>query len=256
MDLLDGGQYLNTIFLMLAIISLIMSFVFYKKSIKEKKLVFLSRSFNLLNNSLSSLPELKIEYNNQLVKQLTLTKISIWNSGKETINESDVANGDYLKISASSEVIFYSSNIDFANRKINELKIFSNENEIKIGFDFLDYSDGGIIDIYHNGKETTEFKVSGTIKGGVPISYGKISEYKITNSIGHFLLPSYWSAKFEELSKLDKFICTMLLPVGLIIMFIFMPLEGILQKFRTNIPLEYNLSGVSIKELHDNKNET
>ena len=81
-DWLTSNPYLNLIFFLLSIISILLTIFFYYKSKKTKEPRYLYKSFSLIENSLSALDGLEIIYNKEKIDTLTLTKFAIWNNGK------------------------------------------------------------------------------------------------------------------------------------------------------------------------------
>src|SRR5688572_6382101 len=112
-QLFDNTPWLNFIFLLLSVISIILAFYFYKKAQREKRPVFARRTTRLVQPYLSSLKSLNIQYQGQDVKTLSLTKFSFWNAGKDPIRKEDIAPGDPLFIQASTNIIFYDVEIDY-----------------------------------------------------------------------------------------------------------------------------------------------
>lgn len=165
---LTGSPSLNLLFLALAIISLFVSFIFYIKGKREKIPVYLAKTFPLVKDNLASVDGLGIFYNGTPIRSLYLTRIAFWNKGKETIHGSDIAASDPLAIISKESNKFLGAKISFARRTSNEITISAEDSKILILFDFLDVSDGVIVDLYH----TTPAKISvtGTIKGGNIIS--------------------------------------------------------------------------------------
>jgi hypothetical protein len=144
-------------------------------SIKVKRLSYSVRSFRIVNPNEIDLPNLKITYDHQDIKQLTLTGIAIWNSGNETIRyQSDV---DVIKICFNDgEKIL---NIDVLDKPTSELKCLKNcETEVLIEFNFLKPNQGATIQIVHTGNLHHSLKFDIQLINGEfrKISYSKSRE--------------------------------------------------------------------------------
>jgi len=109
---------------------------------------------------------LDIKFQNQKVKNLTVSKIVIWNSGDITINKTDIVAKDNLRIAASSNVSILDSSIIQSNEDSNNFSIRTvSANELEINFDYIDSSQGCVIQIIHDGSRTTDIELKGKIKG-------------------------------------------------------------------------------------------
>jgi hypothetical protein len=97
-NFLSANPWLNLLFLVLAVLSIIISVVLFLRSRKEKILVYATSSFNLIHNSVARIPGLYVKYEDNNIDNLTLTKIAIWNKGKGTINNTDIAPTDKVSI--------------------------------------------------------------------------------------------------------------------------------------------------------------
>lgn len=245
-EIFNGGPILNILFFCIAIISLILSFIFYLKSKREKKLTYLTKSFGLIQDSISSIDNLSIKYKDEDVKFLTLTKVSVWNAGKKTIKRDDIAKYDTLRVRLQDGCKVYSANLSEIGRDTNEISIETENNIVSIAFSYLDYGDGAIFEIYHSGKPSDKIEIVGTIIGGLEISLAKEGEFsRIVRPVGNFLFSSYWNAEFSSLGRVDKILCAALTPLAFVIIMLLMPFEIIIDKFAIGIPKKYMLSELS-----------
>lgn len=164
---INKTPYLNLIFLALALMGIILSFVFYYKSIKHKNFSYNLRNFIIIRNKIAVTPELEIFYKKNLIQSLMLTKISFWCSGNLVIDKSDIAEVDPIGIEFSNEISVFDVKIEYQNSFSNNFSVeFIKEKKfIKISFDYMQKNDGVILNIYHNGTSSTHFKVRGSIKG-------------------------------------------------------------------------------------------
>jgi|26BtaG_2_1085354.scaffolds.fasta_scaffold13339_2 uncharacterized membrane protein YccF (DUF307 family) len=125
---LDGGILTNLVFLILAVVSVLISIILYIKSKKEKELVFIAKSFELIENATSSIDNLTIKYGNENVEALTLTKLSLWNNGKATIDAKDVVDSDKLRVELPESIKIYSAVIEMTVKKYNCIKLYIEDN--------------------------------------------------------------------------------------------------------------------------------
>jgi hypothetical protein len=177
LEFFSGNPWLNIIFLFLAVISIFLTFVFYYKSLRLKKPVYSSQTNRLINRNLSTLKNIEIKYIGEIVENLSVTKIAIWNSGKESIKKSDIASTDPLIIVAKKGLLIYDYDI-VIQKEVNNISLLkSNENTIKLDFEFLDFNDGIVFNIYHSGKESNDIEIKGTVIGANKITKGVKKEF-------------------------------------------------------------------------------
>ncbi|AQT61306.1 hypothetical protein [Cellvibrio sp. PSBB023] len=238
-DLLDGGPILNFLFLIIALLSLIFTFIFYTKTKRERKLVYIYKNSPLIKNSLSSINGLSIQYMNKDIDTLTLTRFSIWNQGKETIHNGDIAKSDPLVIKFIDEGIIYSAAILKINNSTNQISIELIDNKIYINFEYLGFGDGLAIDIYHGVKSDRKISVCGTVKGGEKITNAESTHYELTDKVLSFLFPSYWDKEFNEFGFIDKTFIIILLPLAIVIAITLMSVNWVIKGFGMNKPPFY-----------------
>jgi len=165
----EGNPMLNFISFLIGVIGIILAFIFYYKSLREKKPTFNMITFGLIDNKLSTINNLEIKYNANLVKNLSLTKVAFWNSGKESIRKSDIATNDQLRIVAKNVIIYGFEIIIYS--EVNEIiTTLINEELINISFEFLNQNDGIVLNIYHSGNKNEDLKLEGTFIGSKKLS--------------------------------------------------------------------------------------
>ena len=136
-----------------------------RKEYKEKKIFVSILSNELIKNKQSDLDGLSILYGGKTVENLTVTKLTFWNSSIPTINNSDLIPNAPFTISLKNGIILDVSVLK-GDSSSNLIKaIYLNEHTVKISFEYLDRKEGGIIQIIHTGTEDS-FDVSKQIKGG------------------------------------------------------------------------------------------
>jgi hypothetical protein len=173
----NGDPWLNFLFFLLALAGIALAIIFYYKSQKEKKLVFSTQTFSLVRESLATIKNVEIKYNGSMVRNLSLTKFAVWNSGKEPIKNSDIASTDPLIILSSQKSIIYDYEISY-HQEVNNIQIKRiDEKSINILFEYFDFNDGIVLSIYHSGHMSDDLIIQGTIIGGKKISAGIKKDY-------------------------------------------------------------------------------
>ena len=153
-----------------SILSLFLGFTIFFPP--EKRPFYSVKSFNLINNSSSNIENLDIKYklcnsdqeNTECelknIESLTITKIFLWNGGRRSIDKADIDDG-YIKILASEDNIILEAKIIHSSNDRNDLSLNSENNTIN--FDFLDSSNGGVIEVIHTGLSDENISLDGYI---------------------------------------------------------------------------------------------
>lgn len=196
-DFLQNTPYLNIIFLLLALFGIILSIVFYLKSLRTKRPVYLIKSFNIIDNKQSNIEKLDISYDNMKVENLTFSKISFWNRGSEYIDKKDLTTIDPLRIEIDTKYNILDSKLSFIKKEPNNISIdlSKDKKSIFINFDYIAKNEGFIISLYHTGLSSENLKIYGAIKGVNKILPGEPKE--------NFIQDTYLSFFDKHLDKIN-----------------------------------------------------
>lgn len=166
-------------------ISVFLSILLYFKAIRIKKPVFISNTNIIIGSNITKLKNIEIKYSGSIINNLYVTKIAIWNSGKEPIRTSDIASSDPIIILAKENVIIYDYEVVY-QKEVNKIVLTKNEEKyISVSFEFLNFNDGFVVKVYHKGEFIEEYDgkvnedivVKGTIIGTKKILKGIDKEY-------------------------------------------------------------------------------
>lgn len=176
-DYLNNNPWLNVIFLALALLSIIVSIILYIKSKKSRIPTYSVRSVNLIKENIKKIKSVEILYEGKKVENLTITKLALWNAGKETIDSKDVAQVNPIKIILKNGAKILDSEIIFQKNPSNNftINIDRTTNEIHVIFDYFDLEEGVIIQMYHTGISSADIEITGTIKATNSIQRKRIS---------------------------------------------------------------------------------
>lgn len=105
-ELFNSNPLLNAISLFLAILGIIFSAFFYLKSKKIRMPIYVLRTVNLVRENVQKIDTVNILYSGNKVNNLSITKMAFWNDGKETINNSDVAQNNPIRLTIDKDCIF------------------------------------------------------------------------------------------------------------------------------------------------------
>jgi hypothetical protein len=237
-----GHSWLNVVFFIISIISIVLAVIFYYKSLREKKPVFAKQTINLIKSNLTSFSKLQINYDGRKVDKLTLTKLSLWNSGKATIYKNDITTVDPLLIKTNGQNIIYDFEIASSN-PANEIVITKiDDYTLSVSFTFLDFHNGVLLNIYHNGTKSDDVSIQGTLIGAKTLISG-IKRNFFINRIDIITAPvNYLYNKNNIILKALGLILMLLeIPIIFPLMLIVIPLDSIYEKLYKSAPNKYYL---------------
>jgi hypothetical protein len=173
------------------------------KSARKRKIPsYKVNSINVISGN-HLMDNLQVTFKDAEIKSLTVSKVAIWNSGRETINASDIPEADPIHISPnlSDDAInqiyqneIYNVEILSVTNHVNNIQVQPNTlvNGYAITFDYLDFKEGVLLKIIHSGKSSKDIFVGGTVKG-----FGKIVNQNsyMGNITEGFFPPSHLSYK-------------------------------------------------------------
>ncbi len=248
-DWLTGNPYLNLVSLFWGIVGALASacsIYLYFRYKKSKSIAYLIRSFSIIDDYASTIEGLTVKFGEQQIQRLTISKVSLWNKGNETIDARDIVTSDRLRLTPVGDGKIISVNIISEKRSANSISVSVKNNEVLIEFEFLDYNDGAIFEIYHTGLASQSLKLTGTIKG---ISQFKSGEYQKDYLLGKIiilpLLRLFNKLNLEENYFVKNFLCLILIPLILLPAFPFLIAINsidIVGSLLHKIPKDYDLS--------------
>jgi len=156
------GSVLTIVTFLFAILLAI--YLFFKARIVKKLSVY--PEYETIIDKAPSLKDeaLEIFYQGQKVEQLNKTKIYIWNSGNQTIYKKDIENVDPPRVYIDDSTKILQINISNMTRSVINASVKAEELHNLLIFDFLDPTDGLVLEILHTG-EDHQVRFEGTIIG-------------------------------------------------------------------------------------------
>jgi hypothetical protein len=161
----NENPWLNVVFILLALISIFISFWLYFKGKKTKKPTYCTHTINLIRESINKIKSLDIQHKGQKINNLSVTKLALWNAGKETINSIDIAQNDKFRIEINDKYEIIDCELVFQKNQANGFKIENNNMIIDITFDYFDHNEGVILYIYHTAPHGYFLELKGAFKG-------------------------------------------------------------------------------------------
>lgn len=147
----------------LAIIGLIISIYFGKKSKRDKTISYCKHTKHLVLPRDIITPELHIFFGDKEIGNVSVSVYTLWNSGNETIRIDDIVSSKPLAILATDHSEILDAQIIKRSEDSCDFGISYDIYKAVLGFDFIDPSDGVVIQIIHTGDLSD---LNGRIKGG------------------------------------------------------------------------------------------
>lgn len=211
-DFFDGNIYFNVFNLLIAIISIVSSVFFYIKSKKNKKPTYILRTVNLIREKIQKIDRVNVLFDGNTVKNLSITKIAFWNDGKDTIDKADVSKKNPIRLTIKDDYIFLETEIIYQKNLSNDFKVSISDDHkyIDIDFDYFDFEEGIVLQVFHTGNKSTDISIIGQIK-----SVKRIQRKDNT----HSFLPSFIVVFFRKISissrKIKNIVDWTILIIGL-----------------------------------------
>lgn len=171
-SIIEGNYTFNMITLILALIGIFLTIYFAVKSRRKKEPICLMRTISLISSNVKKIERLNILYRKIEIENLSVTKLAFWNNGKETIRSSDIAPKNPIQITIKSDFRILSCDIIYQKNESNGfvLKLSADKKNIIVSFDYVDYLEGIVMQIYHTGNSSSDLVIDGHV-----MSYGRLS---------------------------------------------------------------------------------
>ncbi|WP_165235860.1 hypothetical protein [Aquisphaera insulae] len=150
-------------------ISVVATVITYVMSKREKRLVYCVTSSMIMSNLQSRLPSLRITYegHGEPVTDLTVSRMVIWNAGKDTIKREDTVKNSPLTILCKRGVHVLDVDVHSVSSIASNIDVKLNRDKtaIHLSFLFLEHDDGVSLQIVHTGVGSGDVFLLGHIIG-------------------------------------------------------------------------------------------
>jgi hypothetical protein len=179
-------------------LTLLAGYIWYARTLMGARPVFQQESTRLVGKKQEPLPQaLSFFFNGKPVPRLTKSYIVFWNSGVAKVEGKDVVDENPVRLQVGSDGEIVQVEVLKETNLFNKVQVHSDSrlsNEWVVTFDYLDPSDGVVLEVYHTAM-SQKTGVVGTIKGvkrGI-VDWGEvtlppISSFKKPISIFLFVL--------------------------------------------------------------------
>lgn len=142
---------------------------FFLLSRKQKRPYWTYRNNYIIGKTGEGISGIRILFSDKEVKQVTASKVFLWNKGRDAIKEQDIPKSDLVRLVFPKKIEIL--DIKLLNKSRDSIsveleKIDTEQNHIiNCNFNFLDKNDGFVLEILHTGGRDTQIEMAGTILG-------------------------------------------------------------------------------------------
>nr|DAZ72511.1 MAG TPA: hypothetical protein [Caudoviricetes sp.] len=160
------NEWYNLISLLLAIVSIITGIFFYYKSKRIKQPTYAIKTSKLITEKIGCISNMDILYSGNKINNLSITKIALWNAGKDTINKEDIASSAPLTVQINPKYRILDCSIIYQKDERNnfDIEISKDKTNVLINFEYFDYEEGIVLQIFHTGNTSDDISIEGKIK--------------------------------------------------------------------------------------------
>lgn len=132
-------------------------------------------SLPIIEKGTSIFKKLSVHYDGESVEKVTVTRVAIWNSGNEEIEESRFVNGKSISLRCDDKTKILDAKIIQETDSDNHFRIDEcSEHEIKLSMDYMNPKDGVVVQVIHTGSYKS-ISVDCKLKGGNKIKKSSIA---------------------------------------------------------------------------------
>lgn len=123
-------------------------YFFYNKQAKRRRPVWTHKTVRLIGGR--SVFKSHIPGRGK-IRQVSITKVVLWNAGKESIEKQDVRRAINIAFPSGDEIL-YPPTILQASREVTGFSATKKKNDVVVDFDFLEKGDGALIEIVYSSQ--------------------------------------------------------------------------------------------------------
>lgn len=163
----------NWLTLMLGVGGIIATFlgiyIGYLLGRKDKCPCYKVRSNNLVKGLTQKISELEIHYHGHgaPVENVTVTRILLWNSGRDPIKASDVVKAEPITVRMKNPCTILSATLVYQQEPSNQFEITRRQDKTAatVSFNHMGYMEGVIVQVVHTGMSNNDLELTGRIIG-------------------------------------------------------------------------------------------
>lgn len=143
------AQHSESIFGVFGAIGTIFAIFSWIRYRKFKRVAYLLRTSKIIEKK-NEIPQLRVIYGNEIVENLSLSRIAVFNDGNDVIDSSDMSRNDPLRIVIPKNFRILDARLFYVRSEANSfsLQISREENAVRINFDYMNRGDGCVVEIF------------------------------------------------------------------------------------------------------------
>lgn len=132
----------------------LLGYFFYRLSSKKQKFSYTLDSATLMDKRENEgFRDIEIRFQDKNIDKLTVTKLTVWNSGNTAISKDNVAPADPLRLSLKKAEILNCRIVKQTDERGKFEAQPDSAEEVRFSFDYFDPNDGFKCEIIHTGEE-------------------------------------------------------------------------------------------------------
>jgi hypothetical protein len=168
----DWSVWATGIGLATGFVGIVLAVVFFVLGKRERLLRYETMSYHLVTKRLGAIDGLSVAYRGTVVSSLSVTKIAIWNGGREAIRGTDISTTDKLHLRTSDKRELYHCSVTTeTSRAIHASALLPNTpgtfyTSCPLAFDHLNHRQGFVVEVIHSFDRDTTIEIVGEVIGG------------------------------------------------------------------------------------------
>lgn len=180
---------------------LIISFIFFKLSKKQRKLSYSISTAPIIVKKISKISDLIIKYKGREIDNLSTSFIKIKNAGNDTLENTDFPELNKLSITTNGEFLVTSADEIEIKKSDKFMKITPSLiacDKIELYFDYLDPKNIISFSVFHTG----DIQICGSIKNGKIINDSQLEKLNRYKRIIELIIPCFICIFFAIMASL------------------------------------------------------
>jgi|GEM_PF-5113841 len=159
---------LQIIFLIVGIIASIIITKMYRD---YKEIEYYKENVGLIPETTVVSSNLVLLNDGNPIRNVSLLRVIIWNSGNKTLTDSDIRSENRLKITSVGNIEILSCVVDEITKLDNNMNVnlIKRKKEYSLNFAYLSPKDGCVISIIHTGSSVSDIEFSGIVESSGPV---------------------------------------------------------------------------------------
>lgn len=219
-SVIAANPWLTLVSFLIGVLGLVLAFVFYYKSQKDRRPFYEVASKTLIDGIDKTLDGLQIQYKGQPQNRITVTKIVFWNDGRETIDRNDLLRANPLRIVCPPDLEILDIQTILVSSVANIVDLdgpikLDDSIDYTIVFEYLDHMDYFVIQVIHTGDDAQKFSIKGKIKGVAEIE--QLDNFRNDQEIRKHMPPFHLLEEVGTSRLFQKYVGTfiLLIPTGI-----------------------------------------